>query len=78
MNQISLRHLHGATLNAAQVLLRLVAYLAIVAPDEESARSRVVLLHDLDSRHEAGYPHIVVALFGQQELARQLHLGRVQ
>ena len=49
--------------------------LSVVASNVESPGGRVVLLNDLDLRHEPLDADVVVRVFGQQELARQLHLG---
>ena len=39
-----------------------LTYLSIVSPDVQPPCGRVVFLHDLDARHEAGDAHVVVAV----------------
>ena len=48
--------------------------LPVVAPDEEPFGSRVVLLNNLDPRHESLNADLVVGVLGQKQLSRQLNL----
>jgi len=53
-------------------------YLAIVASDVQSTTCSIQFMYNLYFRHEPGDPNIVVAVFRQQKLARQLYFGCLQ
>lgn len=52
--------------------------LAIMATDVEPAGCSVQLVNNLYSRHEPSDAYVIMAVFGQQKLAWQLNLRRLQ
>jgi hypothetical protein len=52
--------------------------LAVVAADVEPSGGGVVLLDDVHARHKSRDAHVVVVVFGEEELSRDLHFGGPQ